>query len=102
MNGQIIGKKKFSADAKNNTYFGRFSVNHQKLGVKLDVSIDDILVFNNGKQIRLKWSDAASIKEARCVILLWSQWSPKENNIYCHSFSWVSTIFFSYPVWSSD
>ncbi|XP_015257104.1 PREDICTED: inter-alpha-trypsin inhibitor heavy chain H3-like isoform X2 [Cyprinodon variegatus] len=70
VNGQIIGKKKFSADAKNNTYFGRFSVNHQKLGVKLDVSIDDILVFNNGKQIRLKWSDAASIKEASLVLRL--------------------------------
>uniref|UniRef100_A0A3Q2QAA9 Inter-alpha-trypsin inhibitor heavy chain H3 n=1 Tax=Fundulus heteroclitus TaxID=8078 RepID=A0A3Q2QAA9_FUNHE len=70
VNGQIIGKKKFTPDAKNNTYFGRFGVTHQRLGVKLDVSTDDISVFHRGKNIRLQWSDTTTVKDAGCVTFL--------------------------------
>ncbi|KAM7006172.1 inter-alpha-trypsin inhibitor heavy chain H3-like [Tautogolabrus adspersus] len=62
-NGQIIGKKKVSPDGKINTYFGRFGIIHQKLGVRLEVSTQDISVFHHGKKIQLLWSDSASIKE---------------------------------------
>ncbi|KAM4740184.1 inter-alpha-trypsin inhibitor heavy chain H3a [Anableps anableps] len=63
VNGQIIGKKKFTPHAKNNTYFGHFAITHKKLGVKLDVSTDNILVFHDGKHVRLQWSDTTSMKD---------------------------------------
>ncbi|XP_070759051.1 inter-alpha-trypsin inhibitor heavy chain H3-like [Enoplosus armatus] len=62
VNGQIIGKKTVVPDGNNHTYFGRFGIIHQKLGVRLEVSTQDISVFNNGKQVKLLWSDTASIK----------------------------------------
>ncbi|XP_059185015.1 inter-alpha-trypsin inhibitor heavy chain H3-like [Centropristis striata] len=63
VNGQIIGKKKVKEDGNFKTYFGRFGIVHKKLGVQLDVSTQHISVFYNGKQVKLLWSDTASIKE---------------------------------------
>ncbi|XP_068576731.1 inter-alpha-trypsin inhibitor heavy chain H3a isoform X4 [Cebidichthys violaceus] len=63
VNGQIIGKKKVVQDGNNNTYFGRFGIIHQKQGLRLEVSTQDIFIFHEGKQIKLLWSDTASIKE---------------------------------------
>ncbi|XP_075951955.1 inter-alpha-trypsin inhibitor heavy chain H3-like [Anarhichas minor] len=63
VNGQIIGKKKVVQDGNINTYFGRFGIIHQKLGLRLEVSTQDIIVFYEGKRIKLLWSDTASIKE---------------------------------------
>ncbi|XP_044029763.1 inter-alpha-trypsin inhibitor heavy chain H3-like [Siniperca chuatsi] len=63
VNGQIIGKKKVVSDGNTHTYFGRFGIVHQKLGVRLEVSTQDISVFHVGKQVKLLWSDTASIKE---------------------------------------
>uniref|UniRef100_A0A8C4HQL4 Inter-alpha-trypsin inhibitor heavy chain H3 n=1 Tax=Dicentrarchus labrax TaxID=13489 RepID=A0A8C4HQL4_DICLA len=53
VNGQIIGKKKVVQDANTNTYFGRLGIIHQKLGVRLEVSTQDISVFHDGKQFKL-------------------------------------------------
>ncbi|XP_030584309.1 inter-alpha-trypsin inhibitor heavy chain H3-like isoform X2 [Archocentrus centrarchus] len=63
VNGQLIGKKKVVQDGNMNTYFGRFGITHQKLGVRLDVSTQDISVFYNNKQVKLLWSDATSLKD---------------------------------------
>ncbi|KAM9859818.1 inter-alpha-trypsin inhibitor heavy chain H3-like [Aulostomus maculatus] len=63
VNGQIIGKKKLVPDDKSNTYFGRFGIIHLSLGVRLEVSTQVVSVFQNGKMVRLLWSDIASIKE---------------------------------------
>ncbi|KAG7229604.1 hypothetical protein INR49_012643 [Caranx melampygus] len=64
VNGQIIGKKKLAPEGKVNTYFGRFGISHEKLGVRLDVSTQDISVLYNGREeVKLLWSDTASIKE---------------------------------------
>uniref|UniRef100_A0A3B3TND1 Inter-alpha-trypsin inhibitor heavy chain H3 n=1 Tax=Poecilia latipinna TaxID=48699 RepID=A0A3B3TND1_9TELE len=65
VNGQIVSKKTFTPQAKNNTYFGRFAVTHRKLGLQLDVSTDHISVFHNGKHVRLQWSDTTSVKDDR-------------------------------------
>ncbi|XP_042261664.1 inter-alpha-trypsin inhibitor heavy chain H3-like isoform X2 [Thunnus maccoyii] len=65
VNGQVIGKKKVVPDGNINTYFGRFGITHQKLGVRLDVSTQDISIFYNGKQVKLLWSDTASLKETK-------------------------------------
>ncbi|XP_040889345.1 inter-alpha-trypsin inhibitor heavy chain H3-like [Toxotes jaculatrix] len=70
VNGQIIGKKKVVRDGNINTYFGRFGISHQKLGVRLEVNTQDISVFHNGKQVRLLWSDTASIKETNMDLKL--------------------------------
>nr|XP_033483088.1 inter-alpha-trypsin inhibitor heavy chain H3a isoform X2 [Epinephelus lanceolatus] len=70
VNGKIIGKKKVVPDGNINTYFGRFGIIHQKLGVRLEVSTQDISVFHNGRQVKLLWSDAASIKETNMDLKL--------------------------------
>ncbi|KAM7402533.1 hypothetical protein PAMP_017761 [Pampus punctatissimus] len=62
VNGQIIGDKKISPDGKINTYFWRFGIIHQKLGVRLEVSTKDISVFQDGRWVKLLWSDSASLK----------------------------------------
>uniref|UniRef100_A0A3P9BYI0 Inter-alpha-trypsin inhibitor heavy chain H3 n=1 Tax=Maylandia zebra TaxID=106582 RepID=A0A3P9BYI0_9CICH len=64
VNGQIISKKKVALDGNVNTYFGRFGITHQNLGVRLDVSIQDISVLYNDKQVKLLWSDATSLRDA--------------------------------------
>ncbi|XP_018535592.1 inter-alpha-trypsin inhibitor heavy chain H3 [Lates calcarifer] len=70
VNGQIIGKKKVVLDGKTNTYFGRFGISHQKLGVRLEVSTQDISVLHDGRQVRMLWSDTASIKETNMDLKL--------------------------------
>lgn len=62
VNGQIIGDKKIPPDGKINTYFWRFGIVHQTLGVRLEVSTRDISVFQDGKRVKLLWSDTASLK----------------------------------------
>lgn len=69
VNGQIIGKKKVVLDGIVNTYIGRLGIIHQKLGVRLEVSTQDISVFHGGKNLKLLWSDAVSIKETKWVRL---------------------------------
>ncbi|XP_044205585.1 inter-alpha-trypsin inhibitor heavy chain H3-like [Thunnus albacares] len=70
VNGQIIGDKKIPLDGKINTYFWRFGITHQKLGVRLEVSTQDILVFQDGKRVKLLWSDTASLKGANVDLLV--------------------------------
>ncbi|KAM9758866.1 inter-alpha-trypsin inhibitor heavy chain H3-like [Menidia menidia] len=70
VNGQIIGKKNFSPNGNNNTYFGRFGIIHQKLGIWLEIDIQDISVFYNGKQVKLLWSDTTSLKDNNLDIRL--------------------------------
>uniref|UniRef100_A0A3Q0S504 Inter-alpha-trypsin inhibitor heavy chain H3 n=1 Tax=Amphilophus citrinellus TaxID=61819 RepID=A0A3Q0S504_AMPCI len=70
VNGQLIGKKKVVQDGNMNTYFGRFGITHQKLGVRLDVSTQDISVFYNNKQVKLLWSDATSLKDTDLTVML--------------------------------
>ncbi|KAM4613716.1 inter-alpha-trypsin inhibitor heavy chain H3-like [Polymixia lowei] len=62
VNGQIIGKKKLSPNCKVNTYFGRFGIIHLSLGVQLEVTTQDISVSQDGKQVKLLWSDTTSLK----------------------------------------
>lgn len=63
VNGQIIGKQTAAPASKTNTYFGRLGIVHQRLGVRLEVSTEDISVFHEGKQVKLLWSDTTSIRE---------------------------------------
>lgn len=62
VNGQIIGDKKIPPDGVINTYFYRFGIIHKTLGVKLEVSTEAISVFQDGKWVKLLWSDEASVK----------------------------------------
>uniref|UniRef100_A0A3B3TMF7 Inter-alpha-trypsin inhibitor heavy chain H3 n=1 Tax=Poecilia latipinna TaxID=48699 RepID=A0A3B3TMF7_9TELE len=48
VNGQIVSKKTFTPQAKNNTYFGRFAVTHRKLGL-----CPNFLPFSSSLDIRL-------------------------------------------------
>ncbi|XP_044029741.1 inter-alpha-trypsin inhibitor heavy chain H3-like isoform X1 [Siniperca chuatsi] len=70
VNGQIIGDKKIPPDGKINTYFWRFGIIHQTLGVRLKVSTQDISVFQDGTWVKLLWSDAASLKGPNVDLLL--------------------------------
>ncbi|XP_059184467.1 inter-alpha-trypsin inhibitor heavy chain H3-like isoform X2 [Centropristis striata] len=70
VNGQTIGDKKIPPDGKMNTYFWRFGIVHQTLGVRLEVSTRDISVFQDGKRVKLLWSDTASVKGPNVDLLL--------------------------------
>ncbi|KAL6464408.1 hypothetical protein MHYP_G00267250 [Metynnis hypsauchen] len=62
VNGQTIGDKKVDPASKKNTYFGRFGIIHEKFGIRLMVSTQEILVSEHGKQTKLFWSDNTSVK----------------------------------------
>ncbi|XP_037636278.1 inter-alpha-trypsin inhibitor heavy chain H3-like isoform X2 [Sebastes umbrosus] len=70
VNGQIIGKKKVIPDGNVKTYFGRFGIIHQKFGLRLEVSTEDISVFYGGRQLVLPWSDTFSIKDTNMDFML--------------------------------
>ncbi|XP_062401904.1 inter-alpha-trypsin inhibitor heavy chain H3-like [Sardina pilchardus] len=62
VNGQTIGDKKVDPGSKVNTYFGRFGIVHQALGIKLVVSTDGITVSLNKKTMKFLWSEPAVAK----------------------------------------
>uniref|UniRef100_A0A667ZB06 Inter-alpha-trypsin inhibitor heavy chain H3 n=1 Tax=Myripristis murdjan TaxID=586833 RepID=A0A667ZB06_9TELE len=62
VNGQIIEKKKVHPDGKISTYFGRFGIIHQTLGVRLEVTTEDISVSQDGKQVNLTVTMRDSVK----------------------------------------
>uniref|UniRef100_A0A096LWR8 Inter-alpha-trypsin inhibitor heavy chain H3 n=1 Tax=Poecilia formosa TaxID=48698 RepID=A0A096LWR8_POEFO len=62
VNGQIIGDKKIPPDGKINTYFWRFGIVHQTLGVSLLVTTQYISVSQDGKDAKLLWTDTGSLK----------------------------------------
>uniref|UniRef100_A0A8P4GJ58 Inter-alpha-trypsin inhibitor heavy chain H3 n=1 Tax=Dicentrarchus labrax TaxID=13489 RepID=A0A8P4GJ58_DICLA len=72
VNGQIIGDKKIPPDGKINTYFWRFGIIHQTLGVKLEVDTEVISVFQDGKWVKLL---TVTLKDSvKFVILLHKVW----------------------------
>lgn len=66
VNGQIIGKNNVVPDGPHKalTYFGRLGISHQKLGMRMEVSTQDISIFHNGKKAKFLWSNAASMKDS--------------------------------------
>lgn len=62
VNGQIIGDKQTPPDGKIYTYFWRFGIIHRNLGVKMEVSTNGISVFRDGTRLKLRWSNATSVK----------------------------------------
>ncbi|XP_074470737.1 inter-alpha-trypsin inhibitor heavy chain H3-like [Sebastes fasciatus] len=70
VNGEIIGDKKIAPDGKINTYFWRFGIVHRTLGVRLEVSTQDITVLQDGKLVTMLWSDTASVKGPNVDLLL--------------------------------
>uniref|UniRef100_A0A8C5DWN6 Inter-alpha-trypsin inhibitor heavy chain H3 n=1 Tax=Gouania willdenowi TaxID=441366 RepID=A0A8C5DWN6_GOUWI len=62
VNGQVVGDKKIPPDGKINTYFWRFGILHQTLGVRIEVTTEDILVFQDNEGVKLLWSDSAALK----------------------------------------
>ncbi|XP_028261033.1 inter-alpha-trypsin inhibitor heavy chain H3a isoform X2 [Parambassis ranga] len=70
VNGQTIGDKMIPPDGHVNTYFCRFGIVHQTLGVRLEVSTQDISVFQDNKWVKLQWSETASLKGPNVDLLL--------------------------------
>ncbi|XP_012696670.2 inter-alpha-trypsin inhibitor heavy chain H3 [Clupea harengus] len=62
VNGQTIGDKKVVPGSKVNTYFGRFGIVHQTLGIKLMVTTDGISVFLNKRKVNFLWSESGFTK----------------------------------------
>lgn len=76
VNGQIIGKNIVVPDGPHKalTYFGRLGISHQKLGMRMEVSTQDISIFHNGKKVKFLWSNAASMKDSEWVSLLYKHY----------------------------
>ncbi|XP_051931896.1 inter-alpha-trypsin inhibitor heavy chain H3a [Hippocampus zosterae] len=70
VNGQIIGDKQIPADGKIYTYFWRFGIIHRNLGLKMEVSTNGITVFQDGARLKLRWSNATSVKGDGMDLLL--------------------------------
>uniref|UniRef100_A0A8C8ILU8 Inter-alpha-trypsin inhibitor heavy chain H3 n=1 Tax=Oncorhynchus tshawytscha TaxID=74940 RepID=A0A8C8ILU8_ONCTS len=70
VNGQTIGDKKVAPDGKVNTYFGRFGIIHQGLGVRLEVTTHDITVSQDGKQAKLFCMDLQVTKDRSLTVTL--------------------------------
>ncbi|XP_047202366.1 inter-alpha-trypsin inhibitor heavy chain H3-like isoform X1 [Girardinichthys multiradiatus] len=70
VNGQIIGDKKIPPNGKMNTYFWRFGIIQQTLGVRLQVTTQDISVLQDGKEVKLLWTDTASLKGPNVDVLV--------------------------------
>ncbi|XP_031423009.1 inter-alpha-trypsin inhibitor heavy chain H3-like [Clupea harengus] len=64
VNGETIGDKKVDPGSKVNTYFGRFGIVHQNLGIRLVVSTKEISVTQDSRMLKLQWSHTASVKGA--------------------------------------
>uniref|UniRef100_A0AAY5L2B3 Inter-alpha-trypsin inhibitor heavy chain H3 n=1 Tax=Esox lucius TaxID=8010 RepID=A0AAY5L2B3_ESOLU len=69
VNGQTIGDKKVAPNGKMNTYFGRLGIVHQALGVRLEVTTQDITVSQDGKQAKFYWSDTVTKDRSLTVTL---------------------------------
>ncbi|KAI7795402.1 putative inter-alpha-trypsin inhibitor heavy chain H3-like, partial [Triplophysa rosa] len=61
-NGQIIGEKRPVPGVKMHTYFGRFGIVHEQLGIRLMVSTKEISLSEKGKQTQLFWSTTRTVK----------------------------------------
>uniref|UniRef100_A0A8C6TUK8 Inter-alpha-trypsin inhibitor heavy chain H3 n=1 Tax=Neogobius melanostomus TaxID=47308 RepID=A0A8C6TUK8_9GOBI len=73
VNGQIIGDKAVPPNGQIHTYFGRFGIVHQTLGVNLDVSTQDISVLQDGNWVKLILT--VTLKDSvKFVILLHKVW----------------------------
>lgn len=62
VNGLIIGKKVAGDEGNMKTYFGQIGITHESLGVRIEVSPQDITVTQDGEQTQLLWSNATSVK----------------------------------------
>uniref|UniRef100_A0AAV2M616 Inter-alpha-trypsin inhibitor heavy chain C-terminal domain-containing protein n=1 Tax=Knipowitschia caucasica TaxID=637954 RepID=A0AAV2M616_KNICA len=62
VNGEIIGKHIAGDTGNMKTYFGRFGITHDALGVRLEVSTRSIIVTQDGEQTILLWSDSTSVQ----------------------------------------
>ena len=66
VNGQLVAKKQKKASASGvKTYFDHIGVDHQALGVRLEVTTEFITLSQDGQQVKLLWSDQASLKGPR-------------------------------------
>uniref|UniRef100_UPI0037E78B3C inter-alpha-trypsin inhibitor heavy chain H3-like n=1 Tax=Semicossyphus pulcher TaxID=241346 RepID=UPI0037E78B3C len=95
VNGQIIGDKMIPPDGKINTYFWRFGIIHQSLGVRLMVSTEDISVFQDGQLVKLLWSDSASLKGPNVDVLL-----TKERSLTVTLKDSVKFVILLHKVWA--
>lgn len=65
VNGQTIGDKKIDPNKKLNTYFGRFGIVNEKLGLKLEVTTRSIEITSGKEKMAFTWSDTVSMKQRR-------------------------------------
>uniref|UniRef100_A0A8C6UJY6 Inter-alpha-trypsin inhibitor heavy chain H3 n=1 Tax=Neogobius melanostomus TaxID=47308 RepID=A0A8C6UJY6_9GOBI len=63
VNGEIIGKTVAGDEAHMKTYFGRFGITHDSLGLRLEVSTQDIILTqDDGEHVRLLWSNTTTVQ----------------------------------------
>lgn len=62
MNGKTIGDKKVEPGSKQHTYFGQFGIVHEKLGIRLMVTTQKIIVSEHGIEQQFDWSQTSNVK----------------------------------------
>uniref|UniRef100_A0A8C9TR46 Inter-alpha-trypsin inhibitor heavy chain H3 n=1 Tax=Scleropages formosus TaxID=113540 RepID=A0A8C9TR46_SCLFO len=62
VNGQTIGDKKLQPGSKVHTYFGRFGIAHEKRGLRVEVSTQNIVVSREGMKTILSWAETRTFR----------------------------------------
>lgn len=94
VNGQTIGDKKIDPNKKLNTYFGRFGIVNEKLGLKLEVTTRSIEITSGKEKMAFTWSDTVSMKQHSFALQI-----NKERNLAVMMGDSVQFVIVLHRVW---
>uniref|UniRef100_A0A8C0H8S4 Inter-alpha-trypsin inhibitor heavy chain H3 n=1 Tax=Chelonoidis abingdonii TaxID=106734 RepID=A0A8C0H8S4_CHEAB len=71
VNGQLIGDKRVSSDAKiQNTYFGKLGIENKKLELKLEVTPEKITLQKGRKKTVFTWLDTVTLQQEGLTVII--------------------------------
>ncbi|MBN3285616.1 ITIH3 inhibitor, partial [Polyodon spathula] len=94
VNGQTIGDKKVDPNKKLNTYFGKFGIVNEKLGLRLEVTTQIIEITSGKEKMAFTWSDTVSIKQRSFALQI-----NKERNLVVMMGDSVQFVIVLHRVW---
>ncbi|XP_065264819.1 inter-alpha-trypsin inhibitor heavy chain H3-like [Emys orbicularis] len=71
VNGQLIGDKRVSSDAKiQNTYFGKLGIENKQLELKLEVTPEKITLQKGRKKTVFTWLDTVTLRQEGLTVII--------------------------------
>ncbi|KAM6121255.1 inter-alpha-trypsin inhibitor heavy chain H3-like [Pterocles gutturalis] len=95
VNGELIGDKKTSNDAKiQNTYFGKLGIANKHLDLKLTVTPEKITVQNGNKKTGFTWLDSITLQQEGLTLII-----NRKKNLVLSMGSGASFVIVLHQVW---